>query len=145
MTESTFNENLVSAMSVVDGKVEISNDLIENHIKEYGSTLADIKAAQSVIGKVVHDVSTAAGKVAVDHMAKEKDAASVAVQFNVGKQSTKMDIKRSHEIRVSVSDPSKGTREVKGWTSASTNSGIGDTARRNIRKEIADYAETKLK
>lgn len=145
MTESTFNENLVSAMSVVDGKVEISNDLIENHIKEYGSTLADIKAAQSVIGKVVHDVSTAAGKVAVDHMVKEKDAASVAVQFNVGKQSTKMDIKRSHEIRVSVSDPSKGTREVKGWTSASTNSGIGDTARRNIRKEIADYAETKLK
>lgn len=146
MSDSKFNEELVKVLSVVDGEVVISDEVVKDHLKSaYDVELDDVKKMQDVINNVANDFVGAAGKIAVDHMAANKEVVSVGGLFKVGKQSTKFTVKRTHDVRVSPKDPSQGTRTVHGYVEASTSSGVSPTSRRNIRKEVSGYAEVKLK
>ena len=145
MTDSTFNETLVNAITVEDNEVVITDELVASHLKTYDVEIDDVKKMQDTINKVTNDIVGAVGKVAVDHMASNKELVNVNGAFKVGKQTTKVNVKRTHEVRISPTDPSKGTRTVHGYVDASTSSGVSPTARRNVRKEVSSYGELKLK
>lgn len=144
-TTPTFNEELVKTITVEDGELVITDEVVIGHLKTYGVDLADVKKMQDNINKVTNDLVGAAGKVAVDHMNKTKDTANVQGAFKIGKATTKVNVKREHEVRISPTDPSKGTRTVYGYVDAFTSSGVSPTARRSVRKEVSTYAETILK
>lgn len=146
MTDSIFNDDLVKAITVADNEIVISDEVVANHLKStYGVEIDDVKKMQDTVNKAANDFVGAAGKVAVDHMASNKELANVSGAFKIGKQTTKVNVKRSHEVRISPTDPSKGNRTVHGYVDASTSSGVSPTARRNVRKEVSGYAEVKLK
>lgn len=148
MTDKTtpgFNKDLVTAITVEENELVITEEVVNSHLKTYGVDISDVKKMQDNINKATNDLVGAAGKVGVDHMVKTKDIANVQGAFKIGKATTKVNVKREHEVRISPTDPSKGTRTVYGYVDAHTSSGVSPSARRNVRKEVSTYADTILK
>lgn len=146
MTDSTFNEALLNAITIEDNELVITSDVVANHLKTvYDTDIEDVEKMQDAVNNTANDLVGAAGKLGVDHMADNKELANISGAFKIGNQTTTLNVKREHAVRVSVSDPSKGTRTVHGYVDAHTSSGVVATVRRNVRNEVSAYAEIKLK
>ena len=143
--EISVAESILKGITVEDGKVVVSKEVVEEQLKEQGVSLDDLVKAQTAAIAVTKVIIPAIGQVAVDEMDKNKELDSVAGEFAVGKMATTVNVKRSHEVRANGPGQPVSTKTVVGYTDIHTKIGLGDKAKKDVREYISGYATKKLK
>lgn len=142
--EISVAESILKGITVEDGKVVVSKEVVEEQLKEQGVSLDDLVKAQTAAIAVTKSLIPAIGQVAVDEM-KDKELDNIAGEVAVGKMTTSVNVKRSHEVRTNGPGQPVATKTVVGYTDIHTKIGLGDKAKKDVREYIHGYAVKKLK
>lgn len=99
-TVSVLNKNL----EVVDNNIVIPAELIEKAIESTGTSVDELKKAQSVIADVAVGVNIVAGRTAKEYFAKHKDVDKITYSTEIGKHTVNGRVLRENTFKVVGTD-----------------------------------------